>query len=620
MAPIKVVGTQSSPYVVRPMVHGDPCTASAVTVRIRGTLARRPEQADGRLARHEELQKPRGKAPRKSAADERAGAQAQHEHRHDQRHRLDVDAEGVEQQPLPRNLVDERGEARRGRTSGTEPSSRAAGRRVVSPASARRSSRSAGLRSVATKERHCTGGKIRHHEPGAAALTNLATKYPSVPCTCGTIRKLVAAPDSAVTLGRIEGRRRKSGARRQQRRHHRLGLLAQHAAHDVDERPARPHAVGARGGDRKLGRGLSRDVFLLQSQSDLGPVPQGSHARARCVDEHPVVFRGDVARSDRPVDRVLSRTASPSLASSCVSQSSFAPLVSHASTAPVSPTARASIPVLFPRPAHASRTCSPGRAPSASAAIWEPSSWIVHAPSAHPGRLGSPGAARRDRRGDRRPGLEGRVRERPREGEPSTRRAPRRARRAASRAAPRPPCRASRAWRRSRGARSSAARNHAGVDATSAAARRASSVVGRSRRQLAQHGVREARHLRAALAAHRLDRLAHGREGRHPHEEELVRRQEQVRLERARRACPPRASQTGRSRRGSHGRTRRLPYTSSVASARSRALSCTARASSASSTAEAKASSFTTRAMTRAALTRPTRLAVTSGARGPGSR
>ena len=65
---------------------------------------------------------------------------------------------------------------------------------------------------------------------------------------------------------------------------------------------------------------------------------------------------------------------------------------------------------MFPRPAHASSTVSPGRAPTASAATCEPSSCTDHAPSAKPGVAAAcPRPATRIASGDTRPGSNGRL-------------------------------------------------------------------------------------------------------------------------------------------------------------------------------------------------------------------
>src|ERR1019366_965108 len=100
-------------------------------------------------------------------------------------------------------------------------------------------------------------------------------------------------------------REREIGQSAQERVEDRLALLAENAAHDVDEAPSRPDVASRALGDRELCAGEVGEVVDLPAEGDLGPAAQGADATARGVDEHGIVGARDLARADAPVDGEL---------------------------------------------------------------------------------------------------------------------------------------------------------------------------------------------------------------------------------------------------------------------------------------------------------------------------
>ena len=137
-----------------------------------------------------------------------------------------------------------------------------------------------------------------------------------MPWTCGRRRKRRRRPPRArATAGASNGAG--SSARRRvaldaRRVDDVLRLLAQHAAHGVDERGRRrARASAARARDRDLERGEPRDVVGAAASRDLGPAAQRarrrSRARRRARDRS---RRGTSPAPTRPVDGVRRAHAS----------------------------------------------------------------------------------------------------------------------------------------------------------------------------------------------------------------------------------------------------------------------------------------------------------------------
>ena len=402
----------------------------------------------------------------------------------------------------------------------------------------------------------------------------LATKYPSVPCTCGRRRKSWPRhPPRATSPLPVERRGGEVGPLGEERGDDLLAFLAQHAADGVDEATAGAHVAATR--DR-MARWRTREA---RSRSASAPsAPGGPAAGGACL----CPSRGRRRARDRtnpapPRTRPPSRprrrarTARPMRAELAPRRSSFGGGVRRVDRSGRHRLRAASAPVLFPRPAHASSTVSPGRAPSASATSCEPSSCTRPRPLGEAReRCGLPAPRTRIAAGDDAPGLERRVRRRgakardprvPRVGASSTRS---------------PTGGGSR--RRSRGTRSTASvaeRPREGVPQPGRRRRddrlveprrpRGRAVARPFARGLARRACGGPRWrtpaTRAPRAApHRLHRLVHGRERGHAREEEeLVGRELEVRAHARRRAHRFPAWRAARSARRATGETRSVP-------------------------------------------------------------